>query len=183
MTKTKTIRTIQFFLQSISGGHVIASMAIYAYISDYTTSETRSPNLAIIDGIEFLLRYAGTALGGILMDSYGPPIPYYIVCSVYALAFVYVIVVIRDRRKHKSLKGCRLPDVISIRRIVENWKTVAKKREGPNRRMIILILICNLVSAVCVIGEFPIVYDVVSTRKVLTPEICIPTLQHNNRPL
>ncbi|XP_055350177.1 proton-coupled folate transporter-like [Paramacrobiotus metropolitanus] len=143
------------FITSATGGMVLVNVAVFSYMGDYTNDRTRSPNVAIVDAIHMLLRFAGSAVGGQLTQ-FGESVPFYLTISLHVCNFIFIFFAIHELRAFKSIKDCKITDVVTLERVKDNWRTLSKKRPGYNRLFLLLIIGCLLIIGVCVIGDMSI---------------------------
>ncbi|XP_055350155.1 proton-coupled folate transporter-like [Paramacrobiotus metropolitanus] len=143
------------FITAATGGMILVNVAVFSFVGDYTNDRTRSPNLAIVDAAHFLVRFAGSAIGGQLMR-FGESVPFYLAISLHVCSFLYVFFVIHEKRTFRNIKECKMSDVITFERVKDNWRTLSKRRPGHNRLFLLLIIGCIIISAICVIGDMSI---------------------------
>lgn len=139
---------------ALTGGWFTMFMAIFSYIGDITTVESRTLRIGAVNVFLSLGVPIGMALSGILYIKIGFYGVFAISTVCYVLAFVYGLVVIKEAPrppqtiviKGKEMSACAtVIDFFSIRHINETFRVAFKKGANNRQQRVIVLMIIVMV--------------------------------------
>ena len=140
---------------ALTGGWFTMFMAIFSYIGDITTVESRTLRIGAVNVFLSLGVPIGMALSGILYIKIGFYGVFAISTVCYVLAFVYGLVVIKEAPrpqqavavpKGKPMSACAtILDFFSIRHINETFRVAFKKGANNRQQRVVVLMIIVMV--------------------------------------
>ncbi|XP_043267795.1 solute carrier family 46 member 3-like [Venturia canescens] len=152
---------------ALTGGWFTMFMAIFSYIGDITTVESRTLRIGAVNVFLSLGVPIGMALSGILYLKIGFYGVFAISTVCYVLAFVYGLVVIKEAprppqavlAKGKEMSACAtVIDFFSIRHINETFRVAFKKGANNRQQRVIVLMVIVMVVIGPMYGEMAVMY-------------------------
>lgn len=164
-------------LQDCTGGYVCFFLGCYAYISDISTSKTRTRRLAFLDGLFPIGFFTGMSISGYLKDAYGftatfgLSIVFTIATILYTWWFVRDSRTMRPREVVEELEQRRamnstvnsppkstLNKIFDVENLKQGFHTMFKKREHGVRPYLILLAGIFVMEIFMINGKGPTMY-------------------------
>ncbi|XP_015117913.1 proton-coupled folate transporter [Diachasma alloeum] len=152
---------------AITGGWFTMFMAIFSYIGDITTVESRTLRIGAVNVFLSLSVPIGMALSGILYIKIGFYGVFAISTVCYVASFVYGLVVIKeaprpentapDKRTNMS-KCATIVDFFSFRHIEETFRVAFKKGANNRQKRVAVLMIIVMVVVGPMYGEMAVMY-------------------------
>lgn len=79
-----------------TGSWVVFNMAVYSYLADITTTETRTKRMGWTDAVWYMGGPIGTVMGGWLYRAYGVATVFAVSAVLWLLCIIYVILVVKE---------------------------------------------------------------------------------------
>lgn len=79
-----------------TGSWVVFNMAVYSYLADITTMETRTKRMGWMDAIWYMGGPIGTLMGGWLYQAYGIATVFAVSGVLWLLCIIYVILIVKE---------------------------------------------------------------------------------------
>ncbi|KAK0174940.1 hypothetical protein PV327_010643 [Microctonus hyperodae] len=157
---------------ALTGGWFTMFMAIFSYIGDITTVESRTLRIGAVNVFLSLGVPIGMALSGILYIKIGFYGVFTISTVCYILSFVYGLVVIKephkrlpitlnidDEMKNKKMGIFKsIIDFFAFRHISETFRVAFKKGDNNRQQRIMVLMIIVMVIVGPMYGEMAVVY-------------------------
>lgn len=132
----------------ITGSWVVFNMAVYSYVADITTPETRTKRLGVLDACWYLGGPLGRLMGGWLYQVAGYPVVFFVSGILWAFCFMYVLLFVPEsvdksarRSNTQEMQDARLGP---LRHVAALLRTAFKPRPGRNRIYLLILLILKL---------------------------------------
>ena len=157
---------------ALTGGWFTMFMAIFSYIGDITTVESRTLRIGFVNVFLSLGVPVGMALSGILYIKLGFYGVFAISTVCYVLSFVYGLVVIKeaprpavmhnDKKDEKKRSACASAlHFFSLRHISETFRVAFKKGENNRQKRVAVLMIIVMVIMGPMYGECTIEFDLI----------------------
>ncbi|XP_045102776.1 solute carrier family 46 member 3-like [Portunus trituberculatus] len=129
----------------LMGSWVVFNMAVYSYVADISTPETRTRRLAILDAVWYLGGPLGRLLGGWLYHLAGYAVVFAVSGALWLVCFLYTLLLVRetvDRATHKPEMELDLGDARwgPLRHVVALCRTTFKARPRHGRLYLLVIV-------------------------------------------
>ena len=145
------------------GTEAIFDMAVYAYISDITSTTTRTKRVSFLDAIWYLGGPIGTLLGGGLYQSFGY-ITVFVTSAILTLCgLIYIVFNIKESIYHLENHGTKFTLLAPFRYSVELFQTAFRKRTF--NRKIHLFSLLGIKLAMFLVSGHQVYRFVVSSRR------------------
>lgn len=131
----------------ITGGWYVMSMAIFSYISDITTTETRTVRIGAVHIFWSLSHTMGTAISGILCRVIGYYGIFSISLGLYAIAMVYATFFVKEKWDEDVTGGKLLLDLFEVKHIKKTFESVYRKGSGNRRAKVCSIMVLMMIVA------------------------------------
>jgi MFS family permease len=79
-----------------TGSWVVFNMAVYSYLADITSAETRTKRMGWMDAVWYMGGPIGTVMGGWLYKSYGTVAVFAVSGTLWFFCIIYVVVVVKE---------------------------------------------------------------------------------------
>lgn len=79
-----------------TGSWVVFNMAVYSYLADITSAETRTKRMGWMDAVWYMGGPIGTVMGGWLYKSYGTVAVFAVAGTLWSFCIIYVVVVVKE---------------------------------------------------------------------------------------
>ncbi|XP_059079165.1 lysosomal proton-coupled steroid conjugate and bile acid symporter SLC46A3-like [Tigriopus californicus] len=145
-------------LQDCTGGYVCFFLGCYSYISDISTSKTRTRRLAYLDGLFPIGFFTGMSVSGFLKEAYGFTATFGLSMVFTVATILYTWCVVKDSRKmrpkevveelkrqkamlpaEKGQHKSALAKVFDVDNLKKAFHTMFKEREHGARPYLILL--------------------------------------------
>ncbi|XP_050705587.1 proton-coupled folate transporter-like [Eriocheir sinensis] len=132
------------------GSWVVFNMAVYSYVADITTPETRTRRLAILDATWYIGGPLGRLLGGWLYRVAGYAVVFGLSAGLWLVCFLYVLLLVRESVDKSALKPEVEKDLGDarwgpLRHVVALCRTAFKVRPAHGRRFLAALVALKLV--------------------------------------
>lgn len=129
----------------LMGSWVVFNMAVYSYVADISTPETRTRRLAILDAVWYLGGPLGKLLGGWLYRLAGFAVVFAVSGSLWLVCLLYTLLLVRetvDRDAPKAEVEQDLGDARwgPLRHVVALCRTTFKERPRHGRLYLLVIV-------------------------------------------
>ncbi|XP_063974474.1 probable peptidoglycan muropeptide transporter SLC46 [Diachasmimorpha longicaudata] len=152
---------------AITGGWFTMFMAIFSYIGDITTVESRTLRIGAVNVFLSLSVPIGMALSGILYIKIGFYGVFAISTVCYIASFVYGLVVIKEAPRTQNptpdkitgmSKCATIVDFFSFRHIEETFRVAFKKGANNRQKRVAVLMIIVMVVVGPMYGEMAVMY-------------------------
>ncbi|KAL1131847.1 hypothetical protein AAG570_011458 [Ranatra chinensis] len=130
---------------AITGGWMTMFMAVFSYIGDITSLETRTLRIGIVNVFSSISIPIGTAVSGVLYKKIGFYGVFSLSASIYVLSFCYGYFRIPEKRVERPPKTDSSKDFFDVGHLRDTMAVAFK--QGPNNRKkrVILLMIVVMV--------------------------------------
>lgn len=149
---------------AVTGGWFTMFMAVFSYIADITSLESRTLRIGFVNVFLSLGVPVGMALSGILYMQIGFYGVFAISTVCYVLSFIYGLVVIKeaprpalvqDKKDHEKKSVCASAlHFFSLKHISETFKVAFKKGENNRQKRVAVLMIVVMVIVGPMYGEY-----------------------------
>lgn len=155
---------VESFFPALTGGWTTFYMAVFSYMADITTVETRTVRIGILSVCGYVAIPLGTALSGVALKVIGFYGIYSLSAFIYLLSFTYGILRIKesslkydidrkyniDKHEDSHVKeefsvSQLLKDCFDFRHVKDIFSVVFKKTANNRRQTIILIIVTDMI--------------------------------------
>lgn len=143
---------VEALFPAITGGWFTMFMAVFSYMGDVTSLETRTLRIGVVNVFVSLGVPIGMALSGVLYMKIGFYGVFSISATMYVVSFIYGSTRIKEPKKTDlptpSTKSCGfLRDFFDMKHISETFKVCFKEGEKnrKNRVMMLMIVVCVVI--------------------------------------
>ncbi|XP_015601761.1 uncharacterized protein LOC107270866 [Cephus cinctus] len=154
---------------ALTGGWFTMFMAIFSYIGDITTVESRTLRIGAVNVFLSIGVPIGMALSGILYLKLGFYGVFAISTVCYVLSFIYGLVVIKepprppvqqvDKQEQRKMSPCAsVLDFFSLRHISETFRVAFKKGERNRQKRVLVLMVIVMVVIGPLYGEMAVMY-------------------------
>ncbi|XP_071543459.1 probable peptidoglycan muropeptide transporter SLC46 isoform X1 [Panulirus ornatus] len=128
----------------VTGTWVVFNMAVYSYVADITSPETRTKRLGILDACWYIGDPLGRLLGGWLYRAAGYPAVFIVSIVLWFMSFIYVMLFVRES-VNKSAQRHSAQETQDARwgplhHVVALLRTAFKSRTGNGRIHLLILL-------------------------------------------
>lgn len=143
--------------RGITGGSSCVVAGCLIYISDVTTEEERTTRIGFMGSMNLLGSAVGSSLGSFLRVRFNF-VGTYVVCIVMCVAALFFAVVLVKSTvvEETDLELCE--GVFYPKNIIENFRTLVKKRDDSKRIVLILMFLVTPLLACTFAGEYSVLY-------------------------
>lgn len=147
----------QTVIPSFFGGQTMLVMAVFSFIADITSIETRTLRVGMLQITINLFVLIAQPLGGIYFQTVGYIGVLSTACAIFFIALIYGIFRIKEPREPKNVfehgvKGCFL-DAFNPSHAIDTFGLLIKKKEGTNRALVLMIMLIMFLHAGVVVGR------------------------------
>lgn len=133
----------------LTGSWVVFNMAVYSYVADITTPETRTRRLAILDAAWYLGWPLGRVLGGWLYHFAGYAIVFGVSVGLWLVCFMYTLLLVRETVDRSVVMPEMEQDLGDtrcgpLRNVVALCRTAFKSRPHHGRRYLLVIVVLKM---------------------------------------
>ncbi|XP_076030078.1 putative peptidoglycan muropeptide transporter SLC46 isoform X2 [Oratosquilla oratoria] len=139
------------FVVDITGSWVVFNMAVYSYMADITTPETRTKRMGFVDAVWYLGSPIGMLLGGWMFRYLGFASVFITSAVLWTVCFLYTLFIIPESRspeqrltyqEHQNSTGDGRFGPLGY--VVSLFRTIVREREEFSRWHIIALLALKL---------------------------------------
>ncbi|XP_071543096.1 probable peptidoglycan muropeptide transporter SLC46 [Panulirus ornatus] len=128
----------------ITGSWAVFNMAVYSYVADITSPETRTKRLGILDACWYIGNPLGRLLGGWLYKAVGYRLVFLVSIALWFVGFIYVLMFVRESVDNsvRRLSPQETQDTClgPLRHVVALLRTLFKSRPGNGRIHLLILL-------------------------------------------
>ena len=126
----------------ITGTWVVFNMAVYSYISDVTSTNTRTKRMGILDAVWYLGGPIGTLLGGWLYRTFGYVAVFATSAVMWLICLIYVIAFVRETTATNEIPTDEQSGL--LRHIISPLRTALRRRPNNGRVHLLVLLSIKL---------------------------------------
>lgn len=133
-------------LVNMTGSWVVFNMAVYSYVADITTPDTRTRRLALVDALWYMGGPLGSLLGGWVYHLGGSAPVFVISLILWFICFLYVLFLVPESVKEVPPEGTtgQRSNCGPLKHIMSLARTAFGKREGRGRSHLLILLVVLL---------------------------------------
>lgn len=172
---------VEALFPALTGGWFTMFMAIFSYMGDVTSLETRTLRIGVVNVFVSLGVPVGMALSGVLYMKIGFYGVFSISATLYIISFLYGLFRIKETRKTdevgKTNKRCNfIRDFFDVKHINETFQVAFKTGENNRKMRVIMLMIVVMV----VIGPMHGKYRDIDSKLYIDSmkTACIKTVQN-----
>lgn len=144
------------FFIAITGGLTTVKIAVYSYVSDISSAETRTKHIGIVQILSSIMTPLAFALSGILFKTtqfYGV---FTVRTIIFLIGIIYGVLVLKEvKNDNKEIRTRSIyGDFFDLSNVKETFKTLVRKRDNMKRMKIFLVLFAFIVVKGCNSGNF-----------------------------
>ena len=126
----------------ITGTWIVFNMAVYSYISDVTSTNTRTKRMGLLDAVWYLGGPIGTLLGGWLYRTFGYVAVFATSAVMWLICLIYVIAFVRETIATDEIPTDEQPGL--LRHIISPLRTALRRRPNNGRVHLLVLLFIKL---------------------------------------
>ena len=126
----------------ITGTWIVFNMAVYSYISDVTSTNTRTKRMGLLDAVWYLGGPIGTLLGGWLYRTFGYVAVFATSAVMWLICLIYVIAFVRETIATDEIPTDEQPGL--LRHIISPLRTAFRQRPFNGRVHLLVLLFIKL---------------------------------------
>lgn len=154
---------VESLFPAITGGWFTMFMAVFSYMGDTTSLETRTLRIGVVNVFVSLGVPVGMALSGILYVKIGFYGVFSISAALYVVSFFYGLFYITEPKKtdlpKRSNKRCAfLRDFFDLKHVNETFQVAFKQGERNRRMRVIMLMVVVMVVIGPMHGEMVVMY-------------------------
>ncbi|XP_042866526.1 solute carrier family 46 member 3-like isoform X2 [Penaeus japonicus] len=136
------------FFVDVTGSWVVFNMAVYSYVADITTPESRTKRLGLLDAAWYLGGPLGRLMGGWLYPAAGYGVVFALSAALWVVCFFYVLLIVRESvptaQREALSRESRVARCGPLRHVVSLVRTAFQRRPGRGRQLLLGLLAIKL---------------------------------------
>lgn len=145
---------VEAIFPALTGGWTTMFMAVFSYMGDTTSVDSRTVRLGIVNVCVQLASPLGMLSSGFLYQAIDFIGVFSIVVVLYAISLIYGFIRIKEIKKPNKLKHNIFKELVNPMHIIETFRVTFKSREGNLRIRVILVMILAITLYGPIYGKF-----------------------------
>jgi PCFT/HCP family folate transporter-like MFS transporter 1/3 len=139
-------------IASLAGNNACFGMAVFSYISDVTPRDKLTSRTSISGSCFFMGLLAGLTIAGYLTEAPLPTV-YVVAAILEVIVLLGIILLVKSKLRSEISTWTKIKDLFSPKYMVESLTSVFKRRPRNQRKILLLLLACHVLSLTPMSGD------------------------------